>query len=264
MKTMLYRFKKKFEKNKDSDLRDFYVKDVIDEYVESTGIEADLSEVEDAFDNYITESIKKKWYSKKSRDKLDGEHTEVVHKALRHLPRELTCDIRFWQWLSLVKFRRYTIFRWCSITAKIELAKNIDSHKNITLIEQESQIPQAFLNHLVGGTTMKSITNLHSISRLFWLAEYLYTKDDGYRLAKFAYSFQDIATSLTQRRYAQHYIIAQTFVAKLEREKNTLGGLKGGLKVPVQRAARKLSLAFGTINSDYLDKKDLEELINFN
>ena len=263
MNTTLYKFKKVFEKSNIDELRDYYPKNNngIQEYLESTGIEADLNELETILDDYVKDSIKNKWYNGDERGKKDGQHSVAVHKALKHIPRQLACDTCFWQWLSLVKFRRYTIFRWCNIKNQIKLASKADSHRDLELIEQDSIIPTSFLNRLIGGSSMKSTTNLHSISRLFWSSEYLYSETDGYSLAEDAYSPQDLAQALLQRRYSQHYTIARTFAAKLKREKTSL---PTDLKKPIQRAAKKLSLAFATINSDYLDKKDLEDLIDFN
>ena len=264
MNTTLYRFKKVFEKGNINELKDYYVKDNndIQEHLESTGEEADLNELETILDDYVKESIKNKWYNNaQERAKKDGQHSVAVHKALKHIPRQLACDTSFWQWLSLVKFRRYTIFRWCDIKNQIKLASKADSHRDLELIEQDSNIPSSFLGRLIGGSSMKHTTSLHSISRLFWSSEYLYSETDGYSLAEDAYSPQDLAQALLQRRYTQHYIIARTFATKLKREKNSL---PKDLKKPIQSAARKLSLAFATINSDYLDKKDIEDLINFN
>jgi len=44
----------------------------------------------------------------------DWQIADVLHQALRHLPRRTLLKPRFWEWLSLVKFPEYVVSRWVS------------------------------------------------------------------------------------------------------------------------------------------------------
>jgi hypothetical protein len=44
----------------------------------------------------------------------DWQLAEVLHEALRHLPRRVLLKPRFWEWLSIVRLPEYVVSRWVS------------------------------------------------------------------------------------------------------------------------------------------------------
>jgi len=262
----------KFKDNiKYTELKDIYTKDDISDYLEPTGVSADIQEIEKIFNDYIKESTKEEWYlDTTKRSQKDAEHSKIVHKALKKIPRSLALDMRFWQWLSLCKFRKYTIFRWSLNTQDFPKEKDLrkiikknNYEKDMSLIESNNDDKKpAFVGHLIGGSQMKALTSIHSISRLFWISNYLWNSTDHYKLVEIAYSYQDIAQSLVERKYAMNKTVAQSFVKNIQDKYLSKESNQDKLKYKIQSAAKNLNISFATINANYLDVKDITELMD--
>ena len=267
MTTELFRFK---ETVKYAVLEDFYTKVDVTKDLEPTGVTADLQKVEEKINEYIDECEKQKWYlDTTKRSQKDAEHSEVIHTALKDIPRSLALDMRFWQWLSLCVFKKYTIFRWSLNTQdfpkekdlkKILKKKNYETDTCLIDKNKNDQMP-AFAGRLIGGSQMKSLTSIQSISRLYWMSEYLWNSNDKYELVKTAYKYQDIGQSLVERKYAMNPGVAQSFVKHIQ--KRYLSNENDeGLKKKIQVAAKNLNISFATVDSDYLDMNDITKLMD--
>lgn len=75
------------------------------------GLTADLSNFENAWRNLL---IPTNTLNAQQRAGSDWQLADLLHEALRHLPRRILLKPRFWEWLSLVKLPDYVIARWVS------------------------------------------------------------------------------------------------------------------------------------------------------
>ena len=182
-----------------------------------------------------------------------------LYKVLKNLPRKLLLDMSFWQWMSVIRFRDYTLMRWLFIQ-NINNYKIIIENQNFadrSLIFKENKINTALVVRMIGGTSVKAINSRNALSRLFWSCEFLYDDLDEYLLLEFAYKKQDIMVSLFERNYSLNKKIAQSFVRGLKKRYPDLTGKKK----EIQLEAKTLNQYFSILNPDSLNLEDLEGLI---
>ena len=87
--------------------------------------------------------------SKRVAASSDAEAAELLHTALRHCPRRLLLNPRFWEWLSLVALDNYVVARW------------VVDHTNLT---------RANIGRFTCGTGVSRVAT-NALSRLYWTAE---------------------------------------------------------------------------------------------
>lgn len=182
-----------------------------------------------------------------------------LYQVLKNLPRKLLLDMTFWQWMSVIRFRNYTLIRWLFIQNSNNYKTIVDDHNfaDRSLMFKENKINSALVVRMIGGTSVKAINSRNALSRLFWSCEFLYNDFDQYLLLEFAYQKQDIMVSLFERNYSLNKKIAQSFVRGLKKKYPDLTGKKK----EIQLEAKKLNQYFSILNPDSLNVEDLEGLI---
>lgn len=115
--------------------------------------------------------------------KTDPTYAELLHTALRDLPRRVLLDPRLWQWLSLGPFSTYTLARWCDIEGP----------------EEAQSLPKSQRVRFVGSASLSGIAR-SSTGRLFWGAEAAWRTDGDYERVKKVFSSADVFVGIFERR----------------------------------------------------------------
>src|SRR5262249_9142794 len=144
--------------------------------VEKTGQTANLEPVEKAFRRLAGKASTRK-------SDYDIELCELLHKALKHIPDRLKVDMRFWQWLTVKRFPEFVWRRWSAGVPG-----------DIAAAVARGGMADRFL----GNKSLRG-KNRNALSRLFFTAEILHDKTDGYKLATTAFANQDRHTSIFER-----------------------------------------------------------------
>jgi hypothetical protein len=193
-----------------------------------TGIRADLEPVEKAFQRLA---------SKASTNKSDYDVglCEVVHKQLNHLRGSLFVDMRFWHWLTVKRFPEFVWTRWHG---------SIPDDVGIALARG------GMSDRFLGKSTLRG-RNRNALSRLFFTAEILYDKTDGYRLAASAFANQDRHTSLFERKMGLVPAAAKALI----RVTTGMGS------EDIQKTARRLNHIGSSLVFEVVDERDLIALL---
>ena len=200
----------------------------------------------------INQNIRLVANDKKTILKSDASFSRIIFDQLKYFPRRELTDMRFWQYLGLEYLQDYIWFRWSK-----SLQKNnpLNKEQKIKLIKQVNKDDEdkwsSITTRFLGGTSLKSLTSRHAISRLFWPHHILEDHD----LVKLCFEKQDIAVAVFERQYGMHPEAAKSFIKNISK-KHT--GLE---KKNIQQEAKKLNRYFATINADYLDQNSIKKLI---
>ena len=148
---------------------------------EPTGSEGDLSGVRGVFEGVLEEHPQ--WRSGE-RAVLDRALVEPLHKALSHLTPRQASDMGFWQWLCIVGLPDVVSWRWYgAATAPGEALER-----------------PALAERFLGAGTLRGVSR-NALSRLWWCARSLHSRDDGYRLAHEVLAKQDLFQAIFERDF---------------------------------------------------------------
>lgn len=198
----------------------------------------------------INENIKK--YDKKTILKYDAFFSKIIFNHLKHLPRRELTDVRFWQYIGLEYLQNYIWIRWSREVNNIKLLNQDQKIKIIKSFNQdENEIWSSITSRFLGGSSLKSLTSRHAISRLFWPFKILEDED----LVKLCFEKQDIAVAVFERQYGLHPEVAKAFIKNISLKYKNLE------KKNIQLEAKKLNRYFATINADYLDQNSIKKLL---
>ena len=189
---------------------------------------------------------------KKTILKSDAYFSNTIFKQLQYYPRRELTDIRFWQYIGLEYLQNYIWFRWSKSVKNNVPLKNEEKIKIIkSFNKDEEEKWSSITTRFLGGTSLKSLTSRHAISRLFWPRYILEEKE----LVKLCFEKQDIAVAVFERQYGMHPEAAKAFIKNISKKHSDLG------KKNIQLEAKKLNRYFATINADYLDQNSIKKLL---
>lgn len=189
---------------------------------------------------------------KKTMFKSDAHFSSTIFGQLQYYPRRELTDIRFWQYIGLEYLQNYIWSRW---EKSVKINTPLKNEEKIKIIKStnkdDNDVWSSIKERFLGGTSLKSLTSRHAISRLFW-PHYILEDQD---LVKLCFEKQDIAVAVFERQYGMHPEAAKSFIKNISK-KHT--GLE---KKNIQQEAKKLNRYFATINADYLDQNSIKKLI---
>ena len=189
---------------------------------------------------------------KKTILKSDAVFSNIIFNQLQYYPRRELTDIRFWQYIGLEYLQNYIWFRWAKLVKNNVPLKNEEKIKIIKLFNKdENEIWSSITTRFLGGTSLKSLTSRHAISRLFWPCYILGDQE----LVKLCFEKQDIAVAVFERQYGMHPEAAKAFIKNISIKHAKLE------KKNIQLEAKKLNRYFATINADYLDQNSIKQLL---
>ena len=189
---------------------------------------------------------------KKTILKSDAYFSNTIFKQLQYYPRRELTDIRFWQYIGLEYLQNYIWFRWSKSVKNNVPLKNEEKIKIIKQFNKDDEEKwSSITTRFLGGTSLKSLTSRHAISRLFWPRYILGDRE----LVKLCFENQDIAVAVFERQYGMHPEAAKAFIKNISKKHSDLG------KKNIQQEAKKLNRYFATINADYLDQNSIKKLL---
>ena len=252
----IYKFKKILNSE---DIKNIFNDENINDHIIEIGNNINFSELDDYIKNLIENNANEELTSNKAA-RWDSEMSVIVHKTFKSISRKILIDIRFWQWLTICKYRKFSYLRWWASKNKDNFKNFLNKYEIISqdekyLINIETGKYDNFVNRLLGGRSIKALNTLNCFSRLFWVSEHLYDNTEEYKLSKLAFEKQDIIVSLFERLFSLNNKIAKSFVKSIIEKHPNLE------KKSIQLEAKKLNQYFSTINPDYLDEEELVKLI---
>jgi hypothetical protein len=198
--------------------------------VEKTGFTANLDPVDKAFQRLASKASTKK-------SDYDVELCQILHKQLKHLPANLTVDMRLWHWLAAKRFAEFVWTRWHG---------SIPDQADIGTALARGGMNDRFL----GKSTLRG-RNRNALSRLFFTAEILYDKGDGYRLAASAFANQDRHTSLFEREMGLVRAAAKALIR----------ATRGMGSEEIQKTAKRLNHIGSSLVFETVDERELTTLL---
>ena len=200
----------------------------------------------------INNSLRTIGNDKKTMLKSDAHFSRMIFDQLKYYPRRELTDIRFWQYIGLKYLQNYIWSRWEKSVKINTPLKNDDKIRIIkSTNKDDNDIWSSITTRFLGGTSLKSLTSRHAISRLFWPHYIL----EDHNLVKLCFEKQDIAVAVFERQYGMHPEAAKSFIKNISKKH---AGLE---KKNIQQEAKKLNRYFATINADYLDQNSIKKLL---
>ena len=181
--------------------------------LKETEFEVDFSELDRREKDIFTTSGFK-------RDLIDSAIGQGLYSAIANLPSEILSNERFWQWLSLVRYRKL---------AELRLPKPIAETPNKNLLSGKS------LNH----------QNRHIFQRIYNIIKIAYPDaviSDSFKLGRQLLKNQDAMTSICDRELGLNY----KFIRKHLQEISLLGSTE------TQQYVKKLNAKSQVFLTDYL------------
>jgi hypothetical protein len=196
--------------------------------LEPTGATAELEPVEKAIARLASNPKTKK-------TQYDIELLPLLHEALRHLPAPVRLDMRMWQWMTIVRFPDLVWERW-----------NGERPSDIKAALAKSGLAARFL----GNASLRG-RHRNALSRLFFAADMLYDKRDGYKLAGSAFQMQDRHTSLFEREMSLVPAAAKALI----RLTHSMDSKQ------IKRTAKRLNHIGSTLVFEFMEERELLELL---
>ena len=201
--------------------------------VEPIDAEVDLSEFDAALQNLIHSDIRE--------SAMDGELVEPFHRALRHLPDELTSDMRLWHWFCLVRHPDLVWRRWRGHTP---------ADPEDGFISGNGHRPVPAVRFL--GTSSINGHGRNTFARLFFSAHRLIgSTGEDYELVRRLFTSQELHLGISDREYGLLSAVNRV----LTRELADLPDLQ------VRAGVRRLNGLGGSICLDLLDEGEIAELV---
>jgi hypothetical protein len=199
----------------------------IDPPVEKTGGKVDLQPVEKIFRRLATQG-------KKKTGEYDVAMCEALHRALKHLPTAVKLDMRMWHWLAIKRFPDFVWIRWHG------------KKPGDVAAALAGGMPARFL----GNRSLRG-RNRNALARLFFTAEILYDRKDGYLLATTAFANQDRHTSLFERKMGLLPDAAKALIRVTQR----MGSEE------IQKTAKRLNHIGSALVLDTVDEQQLIRIL---
>jgi hypothetical protein len=194
----------------------------------STGRSANLEPVDK-----LIARLRAKGKAKKTD--YDIEVCEELHKRLKHLPSDLTLDMKFWHWLAIKRLPNFVWLRWNgSVPTDPKLALS------------RSGMSDRFL----GGRTLRG-RNRNALSRLYFTAKILHDDSMGYKLVNSAFANQDRHTSIFERQMGMIPSVAKAIV----RATNGMGS------EDIQRTAKRVNHIGSSLVLETVEEKEVLALL---
>ena len=172
---------------------------------------------------------------------LDGDLVEPLHRILRHLPEEITTDMRLWHWFCVVRYPELVWRRWRGLPPA-------DPEEGFLKGQGYRPVPAGrFL-----GTPSINGQGRNTFARLFFAAERLIgAQGEEYGLVRRLFNSQELHLGISDREYG----LLPPVNRVLTRELADLPDLK------VRAGVRRLNAQGGSLCLDLLEEDEITELV---
>jgi hypothetical protein len=172
---------------------------------------------------------------------IDAQLVEPLHRTLRHLPAEITTDMRVWHWFSVIRYPELVWRRWRGVPPA-------DPEEGFLKGQGHRPIPAGrFL-----GTPSINGQGRNTFARLFFAADRLIgPQGEDYDLVRRLFSSQELHLGVSDREYG----LLPPVNRVLTRELADLPDLK------VRAGVRRLNALGGSLCLDLLEEEEIAELV---
>ena len=172
---------------------------------------------------------------------LDEELVEPLHRCLRHLPEQITTDMRVWHWFCVVRYPELVWRRWRGTTPT-------DPEEGFVKGQGHRPVPAGrFL-----GTPSINGQGRNTFARLFFAAERLIGAEGvDYDLVRRLFGSQELHLGISDREYG----LLPPVNRVLTRELSNLSDLK------VRAGVRRLNAIGGSLCLDLLEEEEIRDLV---
>jgi hypothetical protein len=172
---------------------------------------------------------------------LDTELVEPLHRCLRHLPEQVTTDMRVWHWFCVVKYPELVWRRWRGVPP-------MDPEEGFMKGLGYRPVPHGrFL-----GTPSINGQGRNTFARLFFAAERLLgAKGVDYDLVRRLFSSQELHLGISDREYGLIPPVNRVLTSELA----GLSDLK------VRAGVRRLNALGGSLCLDLLEEEEIRVLV---
>jgi len=172
---------------------------------------------------------------------IDSELVEPLHQCLRHLPKQVTTDMRIWHWFCVLRYPELVWRRWRG-------AVPADPEEGFLKGQGKRAIPSGrFL-----GTPSINGQGRNTFARLFFAAERLIGPVGGdYDLVRRLFSSQELHLGISDREYGLLPSVNRVLTSELA----DLPDLK------VRASVRRINALGGSLCLDLLNEQEIRELV---
>jgi hypothetical protein len=172
---------------------------------------------------------------------IDADLVMPLHRSLRHLPEQVTTDMRVWHWFCVVKYPDLVWRRWRGVPPA-------DPEEGFLKGQGQRPVPAGrFL-----GTPSIHGQGRNTFARLFFAAERLIgAHGEDYELVRRLFSSQELHLGISDREYG----LLPPVNRVLTRELADLPDLK------VRAGVRRLNALGGSLCLDLLEEEEIRELV---
>jgi hypothetical protein len=172
---------------------------------------------------------------------IDAELVEPLHRSLRHLPEQITTDMRVWHWFCVVRYPELVWRRWRGVPPA-------DPEEGFLKGQGHRPVPAGrFL-----GTPSINGQGRNTFARLFFAAERLIgAGGEDYELVRRLFSSQELHLGISDREYG----LLPQVNRVLTRELADLPDLK------VRSGVRRLNALGGSLCLDLLEEEEISTLV---
>ena len=172
---------------------------------------------------------------------IDSEVVEPLHRCLRHLPEEITTDMRVWHWFCVARYPELVWRRWRGLPPA-------DPEEGFLKGQGHRPVPAGrFL-----GTPSINGHGRNTFARLFFAAERLIgAQGEDYDLVRRLFSSQELHLGVSHREYG----LLPPVNRVLTRELADLPDLK------VRAGVRRLNALGGSLCLDLLEEDEIADLV---
>lgn len=172
---------------------------------------------------------------------IDSELVEPLHRCLRHLPEEITTDMRVWHWFCVARYPELVWRRWRGLPPA-------DPEEGFLKGQGHRPVPAGrFL-----GTPSINGHGRNTFARLFFAAERLIgAQGEEYDLVRRLFSSQELHLGVSDREYG----LLPPVNRVLTRELADLPDLK------VRAGVRRLNALGGSLCLDLLEEDEIADLV---
>lgn len=214
---------------------------------EELNFEIDLNKLQ----NELSKKIRTKSDSKR-KNFWDLELVEIVHSTFETLPRRITTDLGFLQWLSIERFQDYTWQRWIS-PLQIEKFNGIPKTPGDKISVLNETGNEGLSLRFLGSNSTKGLASRHTFGRMIFSGELLKDKNtNNYDLAKKLYHGQNLSVAMFERNFGINERLAKSLVKYLYNEK----------KEKIIFYLKKLNHYASTMSVENIEHDQIDQLLN--
>jgi hypothetical protein len=165
-----------------------FIQPLTSQQLEAVVIRDEMLSTETVLELPGLDQLKEKLATGEYSSSNDAEVGQEIHGVFKDLDDRTMTDTQMWQWLATTQFKHYVCSRWN--------------------IEDEDLTKPSARAHFLGGGALVGVSR-NALARLYWAANTLWTKDDGYKYSDIVLGNQDLYSGIFERELGLHPPLAR-------------------------------------------------------